>query len=77
MNKVCLEITNCCDCPNHYTERIYTPDPFEQEVGVYCSKVEDSDSYNKKHKLVVADDKDIRALADVPDWCPLLKKGKE
>ena len=49
MNKVCLEIKNCCDCPNHYTERIYTPAHFEQEVGVYCSKVEDSDSYNKKN----------------------------
>ena len=49
--KVNFEIDNCCDCPNHYTEKIYTPDSFEHEEGVYCSKVNDKDSYNKKHKL--------------------------
>lgn len=41
MNKVCFEIDNCCDCPYHYTERVYTPDPWEHETGVYCSKLED------------------------------------
>ena len=74
MNKVCLKITNCCDCPNHYIERIYTSDSFEHEEGVYCSKVEDRNSYNKKHKLVVSDDRDVRKWSHVPDWCPLCSK---
>lgn len=73
MNKVTFEITNCCNCPNHYVEHIYTPDPWEHEEGVYCSKVLDSDSYNHKHKLVCADDWNVEKYADIPDWCPLLK----
>lgn len=71
MNKVCFEIKNCCDCPNHYIEKIYTLDSFEMELGCYCSKVEDKNSYNKKNKLVVADD-DVKRWASIPDWCPLL-----
>ena len=77
MNEVCLKITNCCDCPNHHIERIYTPDSFEHEEGVYCSKVEDENSYNKKHRLVVSDDRDVRKWSRVPDWCPLLNNNKE
>ena len=75
MNKVQFnfEIDNCCDCQNHYTEKIYTPDSFEHEEGVYCSKVNDEDSYNKKHKLVVADEWNVREWSQIPDWCPLLK----
>lgn len=70
-NKVCFEIDNCCDCPNHYIERIYTADSFEHEEGLYCSKVDDKNSYNKKHKLVVADDWDVRKSSQIPDWCPI------
>ena len=73
MNKVTFEIDNCCDCPNSYQERVYTPDPFELETGCYCSKVEDKHSYNKKHKLVAADE-DVREWAQIPDWCPLLRE---
>ena len=54
MNKVTFEIDNCCDCPHSYTEMIYTPDPFEHEEGIYCSKVEDKNSYNKKNKLTIS-----------------------
>lgn len=71
MNKVIFEIDNCCNCPHSYQERVYMPDPFELETGVYCSKVEDRRSYNKKHKLVVADE-DVERWAQIPDWCPLL-----
>lgn len=77
MNEICVKITNCCDCSNHYIERIYTPDPFEFEQGVYCSKIEDKESYNKKHKLVVADDRDVRKWSHIPNWCPLLNNNKE
>lgn len=76
MNKVMFEIDNCCDCLNSYQERVYTPDPFELETGCYCSKVEDKHSYNRKHKLVAADE-DVREYAQIPDWCPLLKQKKQ
>ena len=67
-------IDNCCDCPNHYKEKIYTPDPWEHETGVYCSKVEDKNSYNKQHKLIVADEWDVKKWSQIPDWCPLLSQ---
>lgn len=72
MNKIYIEVSNCCDCPHSYTEQIYTADPWEHEMGVYCSNIVDEESYNRKHKLVCADDWDIRASADIPDWCPCL-----
>lgn len=75
MNKVTFEIDNCGDCPYSYTERIYTPDPFEHEEGIYCSKVEDKKSYNKKNKLITSDEWDIRKWSQIPDWCPFLCKN--
>lgn len=72
-NRVSFSINNCCDCPFSHEERVYTPDPFEHEFGVYCTKVPDSSSYNGKYKLVVADE-DVREWAKIPNWCPLLKK---
>lgn len=76
MNKIVFEIDNCCRCPNSYQERVYTPDSFEMEFGCYCSKVEDKNSYNKRNKLVVADE-DVERWANIPDWCPLLCKDGE
>lgn len=76
MNEVCFKINNCYDCPYSYIEKIYTPDPFDHEEGIYCSKVEDENSCNKKHKLIVSDDWDIRRWSQIPDWCPLLRKEK-
>lgn len=73
-NKVIFEITNCCSCPYHYKEQIYTADSWEHELGVYCSKVVDKNSYNHQHKLVCADDWNVEKYADIPNWCPLLKK---
>lgn len=73
-NTVTFEINNCSQCQNHYTEKIYTPDSFEHETGLYCSKVEDSKSYNKRHKLVAEDDWDVTRYSQIPDWCPLLKR---
>jgi hypothetical protein len=75
MNKVTFthEIDNCCDCPYSYNESIYTPDSFEHEIGIYCSKIKDEKSYSiKKHKLIVADEWDLREYSQIPDWCPLL-----
>lgn len=76
MNEVYFKINNCYDCPYSYIEKIYTPDPFDHEEGIYCSKVEDKNSCNKKHKLIVSDDWDIRRWSQIPDWCPLLRNEK-
>ena len=73
-NTYSIEINNCCKCPYHYQERVYTPDSFEMVFGCYCSKVEDEHSYNRKHKLVVADE-DVERWAEIPDWCPILSKS--
>ena len=43
----------------------------EHEYGVYCSKVEDNNSYNGRNKLVAADDWDVEKYSQVPDWCPI------
>lgn len=71
INKVQFEIDNCCDCPYHYIEHIYTPNSFEHEEGAFCSKVNNKKSYNRKHKLIVADDWDVRKCSNIPDWCPV------
>ena len=74
MNKICLEINNCCDCPYHYIERVYTPDPWDHDEGVFCSKVKDVSSENRKHKMVASDGWNLRKWSQIPDWCPLLNK---
>lgn len=74
-NKVCFEIDNCCDCRYCYKEPIYTPDPWEHEIGAYCSKVEDKSSYNRRHKLIAADDWNLEKYTLIPDWCPRLKNN--
>lgn len=74
MNTVNFVISNCLDCPFAYTEQIYTPDPFEHETGCYCSKTEDKNSYNEKHKLVAADDWRLENYTMIPDWCPYCNK---
>ena len=73
MNKVVFEITNCCCCPYHYVEPIYTPDPWEHEEAVYCSKTIDEET-DTGNKIVCADGWNLDKYADIPDWCPLLKK---
>ena len=57
MNKVVFEITNCCRCPHHYVEpiyTIYTLDPWEHEEAVYCSKTIDEET-DTGNKIVCAD----------------------
>ena len=74
MNKVVFEITNCCCCPHHYVEPIYTSsDPWEHEEAVYCSKTIDEET-DTGNKIVCADGWNLEKYADIPDWCPLLKK---
>lgn len=72
-NTIYLEITTCCQCPNHYKERIYTADSWEHVTGAYCSKVEDTASCNKRNKLIAEDNWNVDKYMQIPDWCPLLK----
>ena len=71
MNKVCFYIENCCDCPYSYIEDILGADSFDHDKAVYCSKVEDRNSYNKEHRMIAADDWDVRKYCQIPDWCPI------
>lgn len=74
-NKIVQVIENCCDCGNSYTEHIYTPDPFDHEEGLFCGKMYTGKLYpgtQALHKLICADDWDLRKYVDIPDWCPLL-----
>lgn len=77
MNKLIIEIDNCCDCIHSHTERIYTPDPFEHETGLYCELLKEANTYPgaiTNDKLIVSDEWDVKKYADIPDWCPLLHK---
>ena len=74
-NQVTICINNCKECTSHYTEKIYTSDSFEHITGLFCSKVEDKNSENHKHKLVAEDDWDVYKYSEIPDWCPLLDKN--
>lgn len=77
MNKINFEISNCCDCPYHYKEQIYTTDPWEYVIGVYCSRMIDGVSVNKEHRLVCSDEiLNVRKLAEIPDWCPMLNRNE-
>lgn len=77
MSTVYLKIENCLDCPNCYTNKIFTADSFEHEVGAYCLKVEDKSKIgfgkNGRNKLIGFDDWNLRAYTKVPDWCPLME----
>lgn len=77
---IVIEIKNCNDCTNHEIHGIYTEDTFENEQGIYCSKVEDSsDSWERytydghiNKKLVHSYDTWESEKAAIPSWCPLL-----
>ena len=79
-------ITNCSECDAHVTHQIYTPDSFEHEFGLYCTKVPDTtESWMRNtmgtsgptnFKIVAQDDHCVEDCADIPDWCPLLKDAQ-
>ncbi len=66
INKVCFTIDNCCDCQHSHIDKIYTPDSFDHEEGIYCLKA--------NNELIASDDWNIRNKASIPGWCPLLNK---
>lgn len=78
--KITLIIENCAKCPFHEVHQIVTPDSFEHEFGIYCTKVDDhEDSFERytydgriEKRLVVADDRDPELFSKVPSWCPII-----
>lgn len=73
------KIVNCADCRFHTKHQIWTPDSFEHEYGIFCSKTKaDSTTLTLDgtidEKLVVTDDWDPKKYAKVPEWCPMLSK---
>lgn len=83
MAKISMEIKNCSECPNCYSERFYTADSFEHESNYYCRLFEGYDKYPKTDHyteyLVSVQNKPgvIELFADwgitvgVPKWCPI------
>lgn len=67
------KIENCCDCKHSHIEKIYTPDSWEHESGIFCSITKTREG---KDRLVVADEWNLRKWSRIPDWCPKLQKGK-
>ena len=71
-------ITNCADCKDHLEKDIRTADTFDHETGIYCGLTpDDTDSWERNtfggptnFRLVVADDRDPKKYARIPDWCP-------
>ena len=77
---ICIEIDNCCDCPYSHTERILTPDSWEHEEGIFCSKMKADRKYNGVNtddRLIVSDGWNLRKWASIPDWCPMAKNKEE
>jgi len=65
-SQIVIEVFNCEQCPNLYTQRHYTPDPFEMEYDWTC-KVNSKEIRNS-----VGWNEGIRIK--IPEWCPC-KKG--
>ena len=73
--KIALEIENCTECPFHERHQVWTPDSFDHEYGIYCSRaerLEDAASGKTSKRLVVADEWDPGKYAEVPSWCPFI-----
>lgn len=69
-----MEVDTCNKCPHSFTERIYTPDPFEYESGIFCNQVKDKNEYpgiSTEYKLVAIDE--YNEGPKIPNWCPCLK----
>ena len=71
-----LEVKRCVDCPFSEKHQILTPDSFEFDMGVFCSKI---DEIQEKHstydgvitkKLVFSYEWLSEINQEIPDWCP-------
>lgn len=80
--KVTFEVDDCLKCPFHEKHQIVTPDPYEHEIGIYCSQTDYSgtewsqetmDGLIKK-RMIGCDDWYPEKYTDVPGWCPFIIK---
>lgn len=74
-------IDNCSQCKYHIIEQLYSPDWFDCDLGIFCTKTEDPDAMGHttangwtKYRLVASDEYSPRPKADIPDWCPRLHR---
>ena len=75
--KYVKEVDNCLDCPNHQV--LLDPDPYDSfcrdDEKVICNAALDPRTLTPK--VVTAGNRpyQIRGMATVPQWCPLLKES--
>ncbi len=74
------EVENCISCPYSEKHQIMTPDSFEHDMGIFCSKVEDSELKRYTYdgtitkKLVFSYERPSEIEGqEIPDWCPYKK----
>jgi hypothetical protein len=80
-----LKIDNCLDCP--HSERVSdpgSPDPFDMsDQSLCCRKTPyKSEGYGRAYpgRIIVACERSearMREDAKVPEWCPLIEKGRK
>ena len=72
-----IEIERCFDCPFSEEHQLLTPDSFEHDIGVFCSKTKE-DALGNHHtydgiitkKLFFSYEWPSEIRPDIPDWCP-------
>lgn len=85
-NCIQIDVTKCIDCPYHETDGLYTPDPFEHETVLYCTKTfKPHDSimcYGMRtsgpilYRVIDIDDH-CNFDENIPDWCPFVIRKYE
>ena len=83
MTRIQMEVKNCEQCPNCFSEKFYTADPWDHEANYYCKLFPGWDRHPKTDhsidELVAIRNKpgvielfvDYGLKKPVPAWCPL------
>ncbi len=71
------KVENCINCPCSEKHQIVTPDPFEHDMGVFCSEVKDDEWEHHTYDGVITKKLifSYEWLSEIegqkiPDWCP-------
>ena len=85
-NCIQIDVKKCIDCPCHETDGLYTPDSFEHETVLYCTKTfKPHDSimlYGMRtsgpilYRVIDIDDY-CNFDENIPDWCPFVIRKYE
>lgn len=75
--EISLFVERCTDCPCSEEHRLITPDSFEHEIGVFCSKLEmgtleKTSTYDGiiTKKSIFSYSRPSEKFFEIPAWCP-------